>query len=236
VELEKQILVFDYFRGDRMGGYHFSGVLPEFDLSKELYFFASHMHQDHFDIDILKLADQYPKIHYVLAKDIRLGDAYLLRHGIPFAIRERITFVRPNEDYTISDIAVHTLRSTDAGVAFLVKAEHKSIYHAGDLHNWKFEGDNETYHKKMESDYMLALKPLLNLQIDVAFVVLDPRLGPYISLGMDYFIQHIHADVIFPMHMWQNYQVIEDYKKAGNRGSASTQIMDVTRENQVFEL
>lgn len=219
-----------------MGGYHFSGVLPEFDLSKELYFLASHMHQDHFDLDILKLAERYPKIHYILSKDIRLGDAYLLRHGIPLSIRERITFVRPDEDYYISDFAIHTLRSTDAGVAFLVEVDHKRIYHAGDLHNWKFEGDSEAYDKKMESDYMQALEWLFHQEIDVAFVVLDPRLGPYTSLGMDYFVQHVRANVIFPMHMWQNYQVITDYKRDRSSDRNSTMIMDVTKENQVFEL
>lgn len=236
VELEKHILVFDYFNGDRMGGYHFAGVLPEFDSKKELYFFASHKHQDHFDMDILKLVDRYPKINYVLSKDIRLGDAYLLRHGIPLSIRERITLVRPDEDYILSDITVHTLRSTDAGVAFFVKVEQKTIYHAGDLHNWKFEGDSEAYHRKMESDYIAALEPLSEQSIDVAFVVLDARLGPYTAVGLDYFVHHFHVDVIFPMHMWQDYRPIAAYKQSTEYANVSARIMDVTRENQVFEL
>lgn len=236
VELEKQILVFDYFRGDRMTNYHFHGILPEFNHTKELYFFASHKHQDHFDLDILKLADQYPNIHYVLSKDIRLSDAYLLRYGISLSIREKITFVRGEADYTLGDIIVHTLRSTDAGVAFLVEAENKNIYHAGDLHNWKFEGDSADYHRNMESAYQRALQPLLNQHIHVAFVVLDGRLGPYTDLGLDYFVRHIHADVIFPMHMWQNYQVIAEYKGTQSGGTVSGQIMDVIEENQVFNL
>ena len=234
VELEKQILVFDYFSGEHMTGYHFHGILPEFDQTKELYFFASHKHQDHFDLDILKLADQYPNIHYVLSKDIRLGDAYLLRHGISLSIRARITFVRADADYMFADITVHTLRSTDAGVAFLVEAENRNIYHAGDLHNWKFEGDGEIYHKNMESAYKRALQPLLSQHIHVAFVVLDGRLGPYTDLGLEYFVRQIHADIIFPMHMWQNYQLIAEYKRTNSGSTLAGQIMDVSEENQVF--
>jgi hypothetical protein len=88
----------------------------------------------------------------------------------------------------------------------------------------------------MENDYIAALEPLLSQSIDVAFVVLDPRLGPYTSLGLDYFMQHMHADVIFPMHMWQNYQAIAEYKQSKSAGNGLAQIMDVTMENQVFEL
>lgn len=121
VELEEKILVFDYFGGERVNGYHFTGKLPEFDEEKPLYFFASHRHQDHFDLDILKLAEKYPNIHYILSKDIRLGANYLLRHGIPLSIKKKITFVVGNEHYTVDDMKIETLRSTDEGVAFYIE-------------------------------------------------------------------------------------------------------------------
>lgn len=48
VEMEDVVLIFDYFEGNRVTGYTFTGVLPVFDKDKSIYFFASHKHQDHF--------------------------------------------------------------------------------------------------------------------------------------------------------------------------------------------
>lgn len=53
VEMEDVVLIFDYFEGNRVTGYTFTGVLPVFDKDKSIYFFASHKHQDHFDMNIL---------------------------------------------------------------------------------------------------------------------------------------------------------------------------------------
>ena len=71
VEMNERVLIFDYFRDGRVKGYQFTGVLPEFDSEKPVYVFASHFHQDHFDVEILKWAEKYAKIHYILSKDIR---------------------------------------------------------------------------------------------------------------------------------------------------------------------
>lgn len=236
VELEKQILVFDYFKDGDLHGCHFGGVLPEFDREKELYFFASHKHQDHFDLEILKLARQYPDIHYILSKDIRLGSSYLLRHGIPLSVLERIIFVKPDAHYTVGAVEIETLRSTDAGVAFLLEVEQKQIYHAGDLHSWTFEGSSDLLNGKMERDYKEAVSRLEGKHLAVAFVVLDGRLGRYTNDGLDYFLKHSNADVVFPMHMWQQYQVIPEYKKRCSNAAYTQHVMDVTEENQVFEL
>lgn len=236
VELEEKILVFDYFGGERVNGYHFTGKLPEFDEEKPLYFFASHRHQDHFDLDILKLAEKYPNIHYILSKDIRLGANYLLRHGIPLSIKKKITFVVGNEHYTVDDMKIETLRSTDEGVAFYIETENAHIYHAGDLHNWYFEGAGELINGKMENGFKSALRRLEGRHINLAFVVLDGRLGMNTNRGLDYFMRHVNADYIFPMHMWQEYRLIEDYKKMCFNARYTERIMDITEENQVFEL
>ena len=45
VELEKHVLLFDYFTGE----------LPSWDKEKTILVFASHKHQDHFSLRILEL-------------------------------------------------------------------------------------------------------------------------------------------------------------------------------------
>ena len=56
VEMEDVVLIFDYFEGNRVTGYTFTGVLPVFDKDKSIYFFASHKHQDHFDLHTLTIS------------------------------------------------------------------------------------------------------------------------------------------------------------------------------------
>ena len=56
-ETEEKVLVFDYFENGKVKGYHFTGVLPEFDPNKQVYVFASHFHQDHFDPAVLKVCE-----------------------------------------------------------------------------------------------------------------------------------------------------------------------------------
>ena len=234
VELEEKTLVFDYFNGERINGYHFTGNLPEFDKEKPLYFFASHKHQDHFDLNALKWIEKYPDMHFVLSKDIKLGANYLKRNGIREDIKNYITFVKPLMKYEVGDLKIKTLASTDAGVAFLVEADGQTIYHAGDLNDWSMEGAGDIINGKMKRDYRRALKELEGVHIDVAFVVLDGRLASHQFDGFDYFMQHVDADVIFPMHMWRDYSAIAKYKAQSKNIRFIERIVDITGENEEF--
>ena len=49
VEVDEKVLIFDWFDGDRVEGYHFGGVLPEYEPDTPVYVFASHKHRDHFE-------------------------------------------------------------------------------------------------------------------------------------------------------------------------------------------
>lgn len=252
VELERTVLVFDYFQGNRVEGYSFAGVLPQFDPEADIYFFASHKHRDHFDMDILKLAEFYPRIHYVISKDAKMSPHFLEKHGLTQGARY-ITYVVPDKHYVLEGsgemsaakaegskadasggVQIYTLRSNDAGVAFVVTAEGHTFYHAGDLHDWKFEGAGDLINGKMERDYKRQLRRLEKFHIDVAFVVLDPRLGIHTNRGLSLFMQSVGADVIFPMHMWQDYSVIREYKKLCDNQAYADRVRDIEGENQTF--
>ena len=120
VELESHILLFDYYEG----------TMPEFDPAKKLLVFASHSHPDHFNREILKLADVYPDVEYIFPKDIRIAKKEQ---------RESEHFMRKRDEITVGDTKVKSLRSTDEGVAFLVRCEDRIIYHAGDLNWWHWK-------------------------------------------------------------------------------------------------
>jgi len=74
VETEKKILLFDYYKGE----------MPQFDNAKDIFVFASHVHEDHFSFKIFDLAKKYDKVTYILSKDIRkkYNKKYFEKQGV----------------------------------------------------------------------------------------------------------------------------------------------------------
>lgn len=236
IETEERTLIFDYFQNGKVKGYAFAGELPEIDSGKPLYVFASHFHQDHFDLEILKWAEKYPDIHYILSKDIRFSDRYLEKNGVSPSIKEKITFVTHGKRYSVDDMEIRTLRSTDAGVAFLIHMEEKYIYHAGDLNLWKWEGAGELVNGKEAREYKREINKLSDYEIDAAFVPLDSRQGKYALEGMLYFMEHVDAKAVFPMHMWQDYSLIAKFKSKTANGIFARRLVEISGENEAYEL
>ncbi len=234
VELAHTLLLFDYFDGSQVNGFTFTGRLPALDPAKALYVFASHKHRDHFDMDNLKLATQHPNVSFVFSKDCKMSRNYLLRHGYDEAVMGRITYVAPRRQYTLGGLSVRTLTSTDAGVAFCIEAEGCQIYHAGDLHWWYWEGVGELVNGKMERGFKREMRQIADRHFQLAFVPLDPRQGYDTFKGFDYFMKHVGADHVFPMHMWQDYSLIAEYKSRTDNSLFLKRIVDITKENEVF--
>lgn len=213
VELDDKVLIFDYFDGDKVEGMHFTGKLPSYEPDTKIYMFASHSHKDHYDMDILRLADKYPNIHYVFSKDIRISPHFLSKHGIDPAVRDRVTFVSPDNTYHVDDLDIMTLRSTDAGVAFYVASNGVSLFHAGDLNDWEWDGAGDLINGRVRRAFRHEIKKLSEKPINVAFFPMDPKLMEYQFKGFDYFLQNTSAEFVFPMHMWQDYSGIIEYKR-----------------------
>ncbi len=114
VELDDKVLIFDYFDGDKVEGMHFTGKLPSYEPDTKIYMFASHSHKDHYDMDILRLADKYPNIHYVFSKDIRISPHFLSKHGIDPAVRDRVTFVSPDNTYHVETVVLLSHKKADS--------------------------------------------------------------------------------------------------------------------------
>jgi L-ascorbate metabolism protein UlaG (beta-lactamase superfamily) len=186
-------------------------------------------------MDVLRLADKYSDIHFILSKDCKMSPNFLKKHGINPAIKEKITYVTVRAKYEIAGgVHVETLRSTDAGVAFYVETNGATFFHAGDLANWKWVGAGDLTNGVQERNYKFQIRQLKNLPINLAFVPMDPRMGEYQCDGFDYFLKETDADLIFPMHMWQNYEGIALYKRKITNSGMADRVMDISRENQVF--
>lgn len=244
VEISDKVLIFDYFNGTRTRGmeqmdaipeFHFQGRLPEFDSDREVYVFVSHRHQDHFDPEIFRWIERYPKIHYIMPRQMKFNERYFIKRGMDPAVRKRICPVDLAERITLFGITVETFVSTDEGVAYLVSCEGKQIYHAGDLHWWHWDGETEAVLHYQEKMFKREMDRLAAYPVDVAFVVLDSRLETGIFWGLDYFLKKVDADHVIPMHLWQDYGLIARYKALPGEGCRKERIVEVTRENQVFD-
>lgn len=237
VEVDEKVMIFDWFAGDRVNGFLFQGVIPEYEPDTPIYVFASHRHQDHFDMDVLHWAEKYTNIHYIFSKDCKMSPNFLTKHGFSKDIREKITYVSAGSKYELpGSVQVETLRSTDAGVAFLVQTNGAGIFHAGDLNDWQWEGMGGLTNGKMRMDYRAQIKRITGKNMNLAFVPADTRLKEHQFDGLDYFLKNTTAEYVFPMHMWQDYSGIQDYKNSLRNSRLKERVVEISHENQEFEI
>lgn len=237
VETDRHILMFDYFPKEAVQKCSFTGELPAFPKDKPIFVFASHRHKDHFSYDIFRLKETYPDIHFILSGDIPLGRRELTKNGIPLDVKKEILRVTPLNHYEVEDVAIETLKSTDEGVAFLVEVDGLRLYHAGDLHWWNWGERGEIYCEAIGAAYKREIRRIGERHIDVAFVVLDPRMKEEgYALGMEYFLNHVSCDLVFPMHLWREFDWISKFKSRPQIVHFKDKIIDIDRENVIFEI
>lgn len=230
VEYEETVFVFDYYKGK----------LPCWDANKKVIFFASHKHQDHFSLDILRFAKNYNNVKYILSNDIKLTDKFLLRHGVNSNVKDLIVSVGKGVETLVDlgeeQLKIKTLRSTDEGVAFLITYQGKTIYHAGDLNWWSWHGESDADNEEMGRNYTKEIDKLTDRTIDVAFVVLDPRQEERYWWGLDYFLKTTDAKVVFPMHSWEKYWINELFVKEKEAEGYCDRVKVVKGEGDSFKL
>ena len=132
------------------------------------------------------------------------------------------------------DIEILTFRSTDEGVAFLVKAEGMVIYHAGDLNNWRWEGEPDDWNDHMAKQYSQEVDKLSGMHIDVAFLPLDPRQENAFCLGFDEFMRKIQVSHVFPMHCWGDFSVIRKLMDMDISAPYRERIIDIREDGECF--
>lgn len=199
VKTAKHLLIFDYYRDSPQ--FSVDALLERMD-NREIIVFASHGHGDHFSPTIFDWQDRKDNIKYVLSHDI------ITRNN-----KEDVTEVYPGQKHHLGEITVETLESTDLGVAFLVNCDGITIFHAGDLNWWHWEGEPAEDNQAMEESYKEQVDKLTGQKIDLAFIPVDPRLEEQYALGLVYFMQVVGADMVFPMHFGNDYSIFQRLKE-----------------------
>lgn len=203
MEFEHCVWLFDYYKGE----------IPAFDRGKKLFVFSSHVHSDHFNKEIFTMFRDYSDVEYVLSKDISLKPRFLERYGMDDGQLSRTTSVKADQEYEFVDgngnlIGLRTLKSTDEGVAFVLRYQGKTFYHAGDLHWWHWEGEDKQWNHNMAADFKREMEKLKGLHLDVACVPLDPRLEDAYWWGLDYLMKITEVEKVYPMHFGDESGVV----------------------------
>ena len=173
VELPSVTLLFDWWKGE----------LPVLRQDKSLLVFSSHWHEDHFTPAIFNLDATV----YILGD---MSPRWLRRKGIPEEkIAQSISLGGNETASPLPGISVETLPSTDEGVAFLVSADGMTIFHAGDLNWWHWEGEPDPWNPDMAKHFQAFCEPLRGRSIDLAMLPLDPRLKEDGFRGPKYFLE-----------------------------------------------
>ncbi|MDL2302420.1 MBL fold metallo-hydrolase [Lachnospiraceae bacterium OttesenSCG-928-D06] len=228
VETKSKYLLFDYYKGN----------IPQMEVNKPLYVFASHVHGDHFVTKIFDFLESNQKVHYLLSYDIKMKPGNMTKWKLSQEALTYITSIKACETYLIDDIKVESLKSTDAGVAFLIRTDGMTIYHAGDLNWWYWEEESKEWKNNMEANFKREINKMKDRTIDIAFMLLDSRQEEYNYLGMEYLLQKADVKYIFPMHMWGDYSGIQRFKeeKMPHIMKKEMVMMDIKEEGQEFTL
>jgi ankyrin repeat protein/L-ascorbate metabolism protein UlaG (beta-lactamase superfamily) len=185
IETSKYILVFDYFHyyaaPDNLS--LLNGRINTDELKgKKMFVFSSHEHLDHYDTTIWKWDLPDHKIQYVA--------------GFKPEVKHPYVFIEPREERSIEGVRIQAIKSTDAGVGFLVEADGIVVYHPGDHVN-KSAGIAEDF--KSEIDYLASLKK----DVDIAFFPVAGCGFPdleVVKAGNFYVVEKLDPGINISMH------------------------------------
>lgn len=224
----RRLFIFDYYNFTpykKVRGLDGGVVIPSDIRDMDVTVFASHAHMDHFTSAVLKWDREVPNIRYVLSHDISYG-----------SVPRSVIKAYPDHLYDVDGLQIRTLRSTDEGVAFVIKADGLSIYHAGDLNWWHWEGEPEDENSAMAAAYKKEIDKLCGETFDIAFIPVDPRLEKQYLWGLDYFMKKADAKVIVPMHFRNSYSVFDRLEKDPAARDYIDRVLHISHRGEKFEV
>ena len=177
---------------------------------------ASHVHGDHYDPAIARLADVC-----VLGEGI---EPFPGAHGM-----------KPGDALEIGGASIRAFGSTDCGVSFLVSCDGLNIFHAGDLNfwHWRWESTPEEVGEALRA-YEAVLDALEGLPVDLAMFPVDDRMGAGHDEGADMYLRRIRPRVLIPMHWWGRPEVALAY--ADKHAGGPCRVIALTGPGQTIQL
>lgn len=195
LEIGTIAMIFDYYKDD-------NHLVPEIiNDKKEIYFFVSHSHFDHFNPKINKFSDKVTK--YFISYDIR--------NNLP--PKDKTIILDEYMTYEDNSIMVKSFSSTDEGICFYIEKNGWKIFHAGDFNWWHWKGDTKENIAFARNGFKKQLKRMENMQTDIAFFPVDSRLEEFWDIGAREFCTHTKVKNLITMHNMSHkiWQMPEDF-------------------------
>lgn len=217
-------LIIDYFKDSENG--YVERSLPL--LPGKLYVLSSHWHPDHFSRKVLEWRKIRPDTEYIFSKDI-------LKKKL--AIPEEAVFLLKGDIWQDENVRIEAFGSTDVGISFLIEAEGKKIFHAGDLNNWHW--DEESTPEEIQAAERHFLKELNTLatktnRLDLAMFPVDCRLGKNYMRGPEQFVDTIHTTFFAPMHFGETYKEANAFNKYAEKAGCKFVAWTKSGESIIF--
>ncbi|MDR0348150.1 MAG: MBL fold metallo-hydrolase [Tannerella sp.] len=217
-------LIIDYFRDT--DDLFVQRNLPDF--KGPVYVLVSHWHPDHFNKDVLKWKEQCTDMRYIFSEDIlgkRLvqpSDAHFLSKG---------------EVWEDGHVRIQAFGSTDVGISFLIEAEGKKIFHAGDLNNWHWSEESTPEEIiACERDFLKEVDLLSGTTktLDLAMFPVDPRQGKDYMLGAAQFVDRIQTQFFVPMHFSKAYIQANAFEPYATKAGAHFVALKAKEDSIIF--
>ena len=122
--------------------------------------------------------------------------------------KEDAIYLKKEDSYEDHNLWIKAFGSTDSGISFLIEAEGKRLFHAGDLNNWHWKDESTPEEvAEAEKNYLKELDDLVKVtdKLDVAMFPVDPRIGTDFMRGAQQFVDHIKTNIFVPMHFDEAY-------------------------------
>ena len=196
IEADEFAILIDYYKDT--GRSPEKGFVHEKLLNRAgtLYVLSSHFHPDHFNPEVLRWKTYKKDIVYLFGKDI------LKRNR---AGKEDAIYLKKEDSYEDHNLWIKAFGSTDSGISFLIEAEGKRLFHAGDLNNWHWKDESTPEEvAEAEQNYLKELGDLAKAtdKLDATMFPVDPRIGTDFMRGAQQFVDHIKTNIFVPMHFW----------------------------------
>lgn len=219
------IIVFDYWRErdsrfDREPS--FLPMLRESGLP--VYVLVSHHHKDHFNRNIFAWAAEVPDIHYIISKDTARSVNYLLKSGSTYrgplrVDADKVTVMRPGDEFRDGRIYVHAFASTDTGNSYAVETGGKRLFHAGDLNVWMWKDESTPAEVAAAiRDFEVILDDIHRYyrEFDVVMFPVDARIGRDWWEGAFRLLHTTYVENFVPMHfcLYEDYDQRKQYERA----------------------
>lgn len=184
LETAERNYVFDYYRDP-------AGVVKQAaQAGKELWFFVTHAHGDHYVPEILNF--NAPSTRYIVHTDVPHSQ-------MP---ADRTTVMAVGDEAKLADVPVKMYGSTDAGGSFWLKIGDARIFHAGDLNWWHWLGDTEENNREAKGFMETEFARAAGMDVDVLMFPIDNRLEAAQEWGIIEFLKVVKMPkLLVAMHL-----------------------------------